>query len=88
MVEKVIWKPSNLPWRAMKKGTERYIWFEIVDNNGWEVAKFGAVTQEEEDQLFSTVALTLMSVNKTRRIQVDGQWVNISYKDEIERKAE
>lgn len=84
IAQRDLWKPGNLPWRAVRKGSDVYTWYEVVDKDGWEVAKYGAVAHDEHDQLFSTVALTLMAVNKTRVITVDDKQIEISWRGESE----
>ncbi len=79
-----MWKPvAHLPWKAVKKGTADYIWYDIIDCDGWDVCTFGAVrpgTEEAEDQ-FRQMCMILLRVNDTGEdiIQVDKKDIEIEW---------
>ena len=80
---KQMWKPqSQLPWRAVKKGSaDHYFWYEIVDKDGFEVCIFGSVLygSEEHVEMMRQIALILTTVNKTRSINIDNELVQIEW---------
>jgi hypothetical protein len=80
-----LWRPeSSCPWRALKKGTDTYVWYEIVDCDGWDVCSLGAVRYgtEEHDELFRQMAHILCTVNKTNVIQIGDEKINIHWHGE------
>lgn len=76
-----IWKPQVcLPWRARRKGNKDYIWYLIEDCQGFEVCSFGAVgTGEEHDEMFRQIVWMLVSVNGTRKIQVNDSFYTVNW---------
>lgn len=78
-----MWKPtSNLPWKAVTKGTDSYIWWEIQDSGGWEVCSFGGVIRdsEEHDQSVREICMILTAVNGTDVIEFDGNEIRVEWR--------
>lgn len=80
-IRRRLWKPQHgLPWKAVRHGTDDYIWYEVVDRDGWEICTFNAVTPGEEfDDLFREMAFLLVSVNGSNTITVDGKEIQVEW---------
>ena len=65
------WKPSDLPWRALKKGNADYTWYLIIDSAGNEIATVGGAHKMEGESLFNDVLLILTKVNESNIIQIN-----------------
>lgn len=79
---KSLWRPnSQLPWKAKKKGTDDYVWYEIVDNGGWEVCHFSPSSKgEEQEESFRQMAMLLCEVNGTNVIEIDDNEIEIEWR--------
>ncbi len=72
----------QLPWKANRKGSADYVWYEIVDCEGWEVCHFGGVPTSQPDdveEMLRQVALILTTVNRSRVITIDGKPLKIEW---------
>lgn len=71
-----LWAPrGNLPWKAIRKGNDRYVWYEIVNKFGWEVCSFGGVIEgtEDADEQFREMAFVLTQANGSNQIDINGE---------------
>lgn len=66
-----LWRPSNTPWRAEKRGTETYLWYRILDDMGNEIFFTERVPLADEGSIEGEVALLLSSVNKSKVVTID-----------------
>lgn len=77
-----LYKPkTGLPWKAITKGTDKYVWWEVVDKDGWEVCVFGGVIPDSDDyhESFRQMAFILCSVNGTDEIVVDINEIRVEW---------
>lgn len=74
------YKPQNRPWTAKRRGTERLVWYIILDADGSEVSNSGSVLEEDESKMLAEVLLILSSVNESDIVVIDGKEVQVIWK--------
>ncbi len=78
-----LWKPvASLPWRAIRKGTDGVVWFDVVSCQGDEIFSTGSVRREEEESVLAEVCHVLTLVNNSKRIQVGHEWITVEWNGE------
>lgn len=75
-----LYRPNSTPWTAKRGGTERLVWYCILDTYGDEVCNTGSVLLDDEDQMLSQVLLILSKVNDTDVVTIDGKEVRVTWK--------